>query len=335
MYDVRKAQQTTLEDLLSATSKDQERLSQAYTRIQEPEQQLRKAQDPTRNEAQAEKIEIRAESETPTLDKESSETDEKYCYCQEEEHGPMIACDNPECERKWFHLDCTELEELPNEEESWLCKTCRGWEAEWDPSDRRFRCPYCRTEVFHEEYYEGENSSDDDDDDEGDDNDGMEDMTRTSTYSDDSEDEEMSDSNSEADSDDEVDDEGNHKKEAPDHCWKCGLQLGDEFVPRGAPWKDAHAVSKETDEDIQNRELANVARRERALARSECKPMKRAETCDEDDSDGDLEMGGEAMDKDHINDSDSNESSGLKGTAIEHDGLEEDDDDDKYEYDFY
>lgn len=29
----------------------------------------------------------------------------KWCYCQGEEHGLMIACDNDKCSMGWFHLD--------------------------------------------------------------------------------------------------------------------------------------------------------------------------------------------------------------------------------------
>ena len=37
----------------------------------------------------------------------------------------MVGCDNPKCEREWFHLGCTDLEIMPGEEESWFCTLCR------------------------------------------------------------------------------------------------------------------------------------------------------------------------------------------------------------------
>ncbi|OQO13362.1 hypothetical protein B0A48_01590 [Cryoendolithus antarcticus] len=49
----------------------------------------------------------------------------KYCYCQRGSYGAMVGCDNPKCEREWFHLGCTDLERMPGEEESWYCEGCR------------------------------------------------------------------------------------------------------------------------------------------------------------------------------------------------------------------
>ncbi|KAF8738616.1 hypothetical protein AX14_010910 [Amanita brunnescens Koide BX004] len=45
-----------------------------------------------------------------------------YCYCQEVSFGEMIACDNPKCEREWFHLVCVGLEEPPKGK--WFCDEC-------------------------------------------------------------------------------------------------------------------------------------------------------------------------------------------------------------------
>ena len=49
----------------------------------------------------------------------------KYCYCLRGSYGDMVGCDNPKCEREWFHLGCTDLEIMPGEEESWFCTLCR------------------------------------------------------------------------------------------------------------------------------------------------------------------------------------------------------------------
>lgn len=49
----------------------------------------------------------------------------KYCYCNRGSYGEMVACDNDECPREWFHLGCTELREAPDEDETWYCKECR------------------------------------------------------------------------------------------------------------------------------------------------------------------------------------------------------------------
>jgi hypothetical protein len=51
----------------------------------------------------------------------------KYCYCQRGSYGDMVGCDNPKCEKEWFHLGCTDLADkgVPGEEESWYCEDCR------------------------------------------------------------------------------------------------------------------------------------------------------------------------------------------------------------------
>lgn len=49
-------------------------------------------------------------------------SERRYCYCQEVSFGEMIACDNPKCEREWFHLACVELEEPPKGK--WFCAEC-------------------------------------------------------------------------------------------------------------------------------------------------------------------------------------------------------------------
>jgi hypothetical protein len=81
----------------------------------------------------------------------------KYCYCLRSEYGEMVACDNTRCERIWFHLAHTDLQELPSEEENWLCTLCRGWAAELDTDDDCWRCPKCGCEILDDDanYDEG------------------------------------------------------------------------------------------------------------------------------------------------------------------------------------
>ncbi|GAA5968460.1 hypothetical protein JCM11641_007643 [Rhodosporidiobolus odoratus] len=45
-----------------------------------------------------------------------------YCYCQRVSFGEMIACENEDCSREWFHLDCVSLDAAP--EGSWYCDDC-------------------------------------------------------------------------------------------------------------------------------------------------------------------------------------------------------------------
>ncbi|KAF7338548.1 PHD-type domain-containing protein [Mycena venus] len=38
--------------------------------------------------------------------------------------GEMIACDDPRCEREWFHLTCTNLAAAPEGRKKWYCDDC-------------------------------------------------------------------------------------------------------------------------------------------------------------------------------------------------------------------
>lgn len=45
----------------------------------------------------------------------------RYCYCNEVSYGDMIACDNDECPREWFHLGCVNMDKAPNARTKWFC----------------------------------------------------------------------------------------------------------------------------------------------------------------------------------------------------------------------
>jgi len=45
-----------------------------------------------------------------------------YCYGPE---GDMIACDNPECPFKWFHITCLQIERFPKGKVKWCCLDCK------------------------------------------------------------------------------------------------------------------------------------------------------------------------------------------------------------------
>jgi len=47
----------------------------------------------------------------------------KWCYCQSEEHGTMIGCDNEKCSIGWFHIDCLKIQNIPSG--NWYCPDCR------------------------------------------------------------------------------------------------------------------------------------------------------------------------------------------------------------------
>ncbi|KAH7106867.1 hypothetical protein BKA62DRAFT_685327 [Auriculariales sp. MPI-PUGE-AT-0066] len=54
---------------------------------------------------------------------QDGELDEKqYCYCNQISYGDMVACDNEECPREWFHLGCIGITSAPKG--SWYCDDC-------------------------------------------------------------------------------------------------------------------------------------------------------------------------------------------------------------------
>ena len=50
------------------------------------------------------------------------EKENLYCFCQKEEYGTMIKCDNPTCKYEWFHYACVKLTRKPKG--SWYCQDC-------------------------------------------------------------------------------------------------------------------------------------------------------------------------------------------------------------------
>ena len=49
----------------------------------------------------------------------------RYCICNEPEKGRMVACDNKECPKQWFHFECVGLKESPPEDKKWFCEDCK------------------------------------------------------------------------------------------------------------------------------------------------------------------------------------------------------------------
>lgn len=45
-----------------------------------------------------------------------------YCLCDRVSFGEMIACENEECPREWFHLGCVGLKQAPVG--TWYCPEC-------------------------------------------------------------------------------------------------------------------------------------------------------------------------------------------------------------------
>ncbi len=70
-------------------------------------------------EQEDQEVEGEAEAES---DEDGDEP--RYCYCNEVSYGDMIACENDDCPREWFHLACVGLERAPRGK--WFCSDeCR------------------------------------------------------------------------------------------------------------------------------------------------------------------------------------------------------------------
>ena len=52
----------------------------------------------------------------------ADEDTQVYCFCQQVSFGEMVACDNENCEREWFHLPCVGLTSPP--QGKWFCDEC-------------------------------------------------------------------------------------------------------------------------------------------------------------------------------------------------------------------
>ena len=51
------------------------------------------------------------------------EDEERYCYCEGPSSGEMVACDNDDCPRQWFHIECLGLKTVPKTDR-WFCSEC-------------------------------------------------------------------------------------------------------------------------------------------------------------------------------------------------------------------
>ncbi|KAJ6115519.1 hypothetical protein N7523_005936 [Penicillium sp. IBT 18751x] len=49
----------------------------------------------------------------------------RYCICGDVSFGTMICCENQDCDREWFHLECVGLSEVPSRTAKWYCPNCR------------------------------------------------------------------------------------------------------------------------------------------------------------------------------------------------------------------
>ncbi|KAG9313958.1 hypothetical protein JVU11DRAFT_4732 [Chiua virens] len=65
-----------------------------------------------------------ADTATEAGEGEGEGDDRTYCFCDGVSYGEMIACDDEDCEREWFHLSCIGLASVPDG--SWFCNVCKN-----------------------------------------------------------------------------------------------------------------------------------------------------------------------------------------------------------------
>ncbi|KAL1985512.1 hypothetical protein VTN96DRAFT_7842 [Rasamsonia emersonii] len=49
----------------------------------------------------------------------------RYCLCGDVSFGTMICCENADCDKEWFHLECVGLSDVPSRTAKWYCPDCR------------------------------------------------------------------------------------------------------------------------------------------------------------------------------------------------------------------
>ena len=61
------------------------------------------------------------------VDEDDFDDGERYCYCQKGSRGEMVACDNDNCPREWFHMDCIGMtaSQLSGKGVKWYCLDCK------------------------------------------------------------------------------------------------------------------------------------------------------------------------------------------------------------------
>jgi hypothetical protein len=69
----------------------------------------------------ASSIALDQENDYPEVESEEDGDEPRYCYCNEVSYGNMVACDNDDCPREWFHLACVNLEKAPVGRTKWFC----------------------------------------------------------------------------------------------------------------------------------------------------------------------------------------------------------------------
>ncbi|KAF9654098.1 hypothetical protein BDM02DRAFT_3152571 [Thelephora ganbajun] len=69
-------------------------------------------------------VDQQVDSTTGGGDEGEVDDERKYCFCDRVSYGEMIGCDDPNCEREWFHLPCLGLTTPP--QGTWYCEPCKA-----------------------------------------------------------------------------------------------------------------------------------------------------------------------------------------------------------------
>ncbi|GAA5886312.1 hypothetical protein JCM6882_001600 [Rhodosporidiobolus microsporus] len=88
----------------------------------EKEREWKRRREMQKHERKEKKKEMKREEEQAAKGMPIDPNEPVYCYCRRVSFGEMIACENDDCPREWFHLDCVNLSEAP--EGSWYCDDC-------------------------------------------------------------------------------------------------------------------------------------------------------------------------------------------------------------------
>lgn len=88
-------------------------------------QNNRKRKRKSQASSQRERERTREREVSVSEDEEVDEQDDRtYCYCNQPSFGEMVGCENSDCPREWFHIQCLGLKTVPSEEH-WYCPECR------------------------------------------------------------------------------------------------------------------------------------------------------------------------------------------------------------------